>query len=385
MNQANVSSRSLFKCIPCTFTLCLLFGVILSKPSEFYKQVIHVLIYLVLLSLLLVSRLEYSYECLNCWSSFFTIDVVIYFILGFVAFSFVSLKRSKMITFLSSDCSLASQFRKLDLMGLVVVIVPFLIISPTEFLKKDYKGFTLFQSDVFESVNSCESFCLREIWAVLGSCLHFNLIPLFSTLYSLGFCVIYNYKTNTLNSIRHKFSDEADLQQLTTQYDSVVSELEAVAEKQKQFEATFGPLLFLALCSFFIAILGSTENILTSLYLSRVHGPLLCFWFLLFCFDQFVFAGLIFSVSSFNEALRKKSKSISNELRSKVCQNQSLTISMVNNIENRIYESINGPLTFWKLITLKTTFFTVSILCIAVSVIFKYFKVKYDSHYFFAP
>lgn len=355
---------------------CLLFGVpLVSDPTSLRQRVVHSIVYVTLFAVMLVSRLAYSYDKLTQVKlGFVDVVIVIHLVFGFIALFVFARKRSDIVKFLTSlgHSSVIALHRKLDLLCLLFSLVPIVAdflgeLAEMRALRSELKD----QFDFIWLFEGYNNFNLGFIFFLFAH-FHFELMPICVTLYSFGYYALYAQKVQTLNCISKKFSSHIDQQELSINYNSVMCELEAISEEQELFESTFGPFLFIALCNYFTANLNSIAIMCNLLLLRKKSIEFPGFYYSLahYLFDQAVCVGLIFFVSLFNGRLRKMSTELFNQLRSNLNESQSMTFLMVNLMENKIHNSINEPLTAWKVVTLdRKVILTIATSCVTFSVL----------------
>ena len=355
MKDGDAVEHSLFKLTPFTFCGCAAYGVLFSVPVN----VRHVIWFVAAL----LPRF---------WCTFVALRVHVHkkdpaiqvltesvdFSLSFATFCFLWRKSSGIVTFLSSDASVAPKLHKVDRIWLVFLaclsVHTYLVFG----YMTDFKSFFL-PAALDSSPRLKHALFYFCYWSYLA---WFDLSSLVCiTFYSAGFRVLHAYKLSTLDFIRNNW------QSVTPRV--IVSKLKEVSAKQRQFESIFGPLLLFSLCYDFL----TTIYLFSDLLFVVVEGTYIYYHTIvyIFYFKTVVF-GTILSISRSNEALKDLSKGISDQFESKLIEGlPSRHFMVLRYLQNKIHSVINEPLTACKMVSLdRQIIVAYASSCISFSVLF---------------
>lgn len=352
----NSTANSLFKVAPFTYIASLFFGVPLITPVKGHHEMLSVV------TLLLRCYSVYAaliYDFTSEFSIVFLNQLALSF-LGFVTLWLFINKRASIISFLSSDTASAPKLRRTDILcpilclgPLLLQILPALCSSVSYLYHKNKLVGSFFDfSPILEYTVFSVFFALALNW--------FQVVPLCVILYSLGYCVLYTHKMTVLASISSNWH--------CITYSRILKMLKDVSAKQEQFEATFGPFLFISLCYNFL----STVYFIYGLKLTISSRMAHLYYFMASCLlVQIICIGLIFFISICNEKVKKLSMFVSDQLESKFDQDISMTFLMVNYLQNKINSCINEPVTACKMVNVdRKIVLTIATSCVTFSVLF---------------
>lgn len=354
--EPNSPERRLFSFVPFTYVACVLYGVPLSNPTK--------LRHVIALIVTLIPRIWISYFALKYdFANGVKLIILKQFylnVLGLITFCLLVKKKSQIVSFLTSDVLLVHKFKRIDLLSVFLFILPPVLhhipvwFSPHlhEMYRKKFLG----------SAFECYPILQRVLfYATFVSLVHwFAIASLTVVLYYFGYCVLYAHKVRVLASI--------SFNRQSTNFTSLLSSLNSVSERQKEFETIFGPFLLVCFTYYFMATLYFID-IIRQLFMGG-HSHL--YYFVAAClFSQATCIGLIFLVSSGNEKVKNLSASVSARLDTQLAQSNPCSFLMVNHLQKRIHYSINEPLTAWKMFTVhRQVILTIATSCVTFSVLF---------------
>lgn len=328
------NEKPLFRLIPWTQLGFLVAGIVLFNPTR-KRHVVWSF-----LTILLRLWLCYSYvsERIKTSSTIETMNEFTFYSFAYGTYILLVKKKSKIVHFLSSEPLSAVNLRKVDLLcvafylGSVLLTTIPVVESPI-----------LFESNKKMLLGSLFTSCpiIRTILCILFLALFifwFQLSPLCSTTYALGYTVLYSYKVNALNCI------SANLHQMSHQ--SLILKLKEVKSKQKQFESIFGPLLFIVLCNNFLA----TIYFFLILKLMISEAGLIyynyCLYYIAYCvLIVTTCIGLIFYIAHYNGKIKDLSDEVSEQIEAKSGEHLHSNYLLVNYLQRKVNKSINDPLT----------------------------------------
>lgn len=353
-DESNSPHVSLFKLIPFTATICFWFGVPLSNPTKVHHWVLFVVT--------LVPRILYSYSAmkydLEVAIAMISINQLTFLGLGYIFLFVLARNKSKVVSFLTSDASVAREFRKIDLLCPLLILVPMLLqhfpifISPPLFVYFETKCCSLLQCcPTVKYIVARITFVSVFLW--------FQLIPLCSVFYSLGFRILYSHKMSILTEISNNWR--------SSNFDSILLKLNTVCEKQKQFESIFGPFLFICLCYNFISTVFFI-NLVNRLILGETS--FLFYYAASMMSVQLICITLVLLISIYNEKIKTFANFISAQLECRLTEEPLSTFFMINYLRKKIYAVANEPLTACKMVTLdRQIILTVATSCVTFSVL----------------
>lgn len=344
---------SLFKMMPFNCISCLLFGVPLSKSTKLG----HILLFL--LSGILRFLISYTIlrHDIKKDATLATVNQVAIYILGFPSFWLFMRRKKQIVRFLSSDPSLAPKLHKIDLlcplMYSVIATLQMLPFILTPSIISFYENTVMPASLDFCPPLKHTLFASLLVLSISW----FHLAPFSVGLYALGYCVLYSSKLTLLNSISEK----------KTNYQDVLIQVKSVYTKHEHFESSFGPLLFICFCCYFI----STVNMIYIFKILYTNQLTFYYYFLAYSLlVQFMSAGLVLFVSIYNEKLKRMSILLLGQLELQLGET-SLGTLMISYLQKRIWQVTNEPLTAWKMVTVsRQVILTVTASCITFSVLF---------------
>lgn len=290
--------------------------------------------------------------------SIFSFSICLHHCMGMSAFLLLMRKKSEIRSFLTSNSSLAPKLRKIDILWPLAFSVPVILEYVVLYLhpRTHYKGrFAIAALDHSPTlqlalVHLC--FIVYMTW--------FELEPLCLILYSLGYCVLYNYKFDVVSSI---FYGEH-----VNTFPSILLKFQSVTRKQQQFESVFGPFLLISLCYNFI----STVFFIYLLNVLLINPRSYDLYHVLTgrLFLQAVSVGLIFVISIYDNKLKKFSRQIADQLELKLAECSAKDFLVITYLQRKIDSSINKPLTACEMVTIQRhVILTIATSCVTFAVL----------------
>ena len=323
------STKSLFKLAPCTFIIAFILGMPLSTATTFRH------LSLFLANLLLRIWLSYS-ELSTLNMTFQPFARVNHYLAAYVT-SYLFFKNSrKIVTFISSGQSLAPKLRKIDILCLLlysVVVTLFYCVA----LNIEFRG----PKSALSFLDGSPAF-KRIVLSILTfyQITWLQLAPLCAVVYALGFCVLFEFKVNTLASLLHDFHP--------VNYRPLLTKVKSVSDRQQQFESVFSCFLFVSLFYNFL----STIYFLYNLTLLVSHSNKYSYYLIIYnLFQQAICIGLIFFVSFHDERLKESTNRVCGRIELQMGENLPANSCLITFLRKKIYKTINEPLTACKMVT----------------------------------
>ena len=277
-------------------------------------------------------------------------------------------KRNLIFDFLASnsDASLESRMRKIDLVGPLFYTA--LVVSKVLPLLASRDLYEMFKRSLFSSIP--ESYYILTKTLIIVSVIFYKLLfllsPICVVLYALGYQVLYSYKMKVLRFISN------NLNSIT--FNCLVTKLEQVARKHKQFESIFGPLVLFCLCYNFFATVYFfilLEKLTSGRSLNFQPFDFYYFCYLAYCFlVEAIFIGLVICVSHCNDKIGGLSNDILESIELKLSQNLSSNFLLVDYLEGKIDNSFKEPLTAYKVVAVdKRVVFATAASCLSFAVL----------------
>lgn len=326
--------KSFIRLIPLTQLSCVAAGIFLCNPTRKW----HMVWSLVTVLLRLWMAYCYASEEIKARGTIESINEVTFYSFTFVSYILLAKKKSSTVQFLSSEKLSPVDLRKVDLLcllfylGAVAMTTIPEVESPILFglNKKKVFGSLLRSFPTVESIMCFLSLVIYNFW--------FQLAPLFSVIYALGYMVLYSCKLNALNFI------ETNLHQLD--HRSLMLKLKQVKCKQKQFESIFGPFLLLVLGNNFLATMYFF--LILKLMIADESGLYYnyCLYYIAYCVHiEIICIGLIFCIAHYNAKIKDLSDEVLGQIEAKSSGNLHLNFLLVKYLQEKINKSINDPLT----------------------------------------
>lgn len=329
----------MFKLVPCVFANSILLGVPLSTPKKVSHCILHVIacFFRALSTYYAVKDVFVSEAASSIALTMFvscSLEVILFFLL--------LNKANAIISFLSSDSSLALKLKKIDLLLLPGCFCSVFLMCLPMFASESFFNYSesIFGAPFFNSRS-----VPQRIWVYISTfffSLIYQSVPLAVILYSLGYCVLHHFKVNILNSIANGW-------QMNT-FHSIMVKLQSVTKKHEEFESIFGPFLLVCLGYNFIAVvcfiyflnLAIVTRNMEEMY--TIAGEL---------FIQLSTMGLIFVISIYNEKLRQQFIHVQEQMELLLVKNSGENTSLITYLLSKLDKSINEPLTACKLINIR--------------------------------
>ena len=351
-NKSNSQKEvSLFKIIPFTYIICTFFGVSLSTHSKIHHRVTH-FVFSLLRILCLYSFVRPEIYPGNAMK---VINQTLFYLVGLIFYWLFIGRRKAIVTFLLSNASAISKMKSINILHPLLVLVPHLLTGMFFFFSsvRDY------QKNLFGPISECcPSFALVLFYVIfsVGSLLFQPTLCM--VMYVLGYCVLYTEKSSVLTSIGRNWK--------SVEYDVIVRQLKSVSDKQEHFECIFGPFLFICLYQIF----SSTVQLIYLIRALLLYRSLICFAASILL-TQVSCVGLIFYVCICNDRLKSQAASISFQMEEQLVGHSATTLLLISKLQRRISETINEPLTAWKMMTVdRQIVLSIAASCVSFSVLY---------------
>ena len=345
---------SLSRTVPFTHIICIIFGVPLSSPRKRH----HLVTYLAFFLLRIVTSYGVLEPEMSSGVSLVAIAHVLSLLFGFFVYWLLIQRREVIVTFLSSNAEAVGKMKNIDRLHPLMHCGPILLADITF----SVSSVGPCQKELFASALDCcptLRLVLCEAMLLLALFLY-QTATLCMVTYALGYCVLYAEKSSVLTLIGRTWK--------SVEYDVIVRQLKSVSVKQERFESIFGPFLFICLCQTFLNTVDLIYTIqvvlfhrMNSLTLFVASGLL----------TQVSCVGLTFYVCICNDRLKSQAASVSFQMEQQLARHSATTLLLISKLQRRISETINEPLTAWKMLTVdRQIALSIAASCVSFSVLY---------------